>query len=129
MLMTACSNHPATVKGAELQKLVAASDKLQARLNERITQVASRCGIDLEAYLLLHQLSNGAGQSEERGLGLLRSAGLATGEAPNIIVTTEGIKAYAAINQARFDWLDSAAEHLDVEQLRIAAALLSKIKV
>jgi hypothetical protein len=127
--MTACSNHPGTIKGAELQKLVAASEKLQARLNERITKVASRCGIDFEAFLLLDQLSNGAGQSEERGLGLLRSAGLATGEAPNIIVTTEGIKAYAAINQARFDWLDAAALELDVEQMRIAAALLSKIRV
>jgi hypothetical protein len=44
-------------------------------------------------------------------------------------VTTEGIKAYAAINQARFDWLDSAATNLDIEQLRAAAELLSKIRV
>jgi len=127
--MTACSNHPGTIKGAELQKLVAASEKLQAKLRERITIVASRCGIDFEAFALLDQLSNGSGQSEERGLGLLRSAGLATGEAPNILVTTEGIKAYAAINRARFDWLDLAAEQLDVERLRITSELLDKIEL
>jgi len=127
--MTACSNHPGTIKGAELLKLVAASEKLQAKLRKRITVVASRCGIDFEAFALLDQLSNGSGQFEERGLGLLRSAGLATGEAPNIMVTTEGIKAYAAINQARFDWLDSAAAELDVEQLRFSSELLDKIKL
>ena len=127
--MTACSSHPGTIKGAELLKLVAASEKLQAKLRERITIVASRCGIDFEAFVLLDQLSSGSGQSEERGLGLLRSAGLATGEAPNIMVTTEGIKAYAAINQARFDWMDSAAEQLDVERLRISSELLDKIKL
>ncbi|TDJ44093.1 MAG: hypothetical protein E2O50_03625 [Gammaproteobacteria bacterium] len=98
-------------------------------MQERIAIVASRYGIGFEAFALLNQLANGAGQSEERGLGLLRSAGLATGETPNIIVTTEGIKAYAAINQARFDWLDSAATNLDTEQLRAAAELLSKIRV
>jgi hypothetical protein len=127
--MTACSNHPGTIKGAELLKLVAESEKLQANLKERIAIVASRYGIGFEAFALLDQLSNGAGQSEERGLGLLRSAGLATGEAPNIIVTTEGIKAYAAINQARFDWMDSAATELDVEQLRASAELISKIRL
>jgi hypothetical protein len=127
--MTAYSHPPGTLKGTELQKLVSASEKLQANLKERIAIVASRYGICFEAFALLDQLSNGAGQSEERGLGLLRSAGLATGEAPNIIVTSEGIKAYAAINQARFDWLDSAATNLDVEQLRAAAELLSKIRV
>lgn len=127
--MTACSNHPGTIKGAELQKLVVASEKLQAKLRVRMTRVASRCGIDFEAFALLDQLSKGSGQSEERGLGLLRSAGLATGEAPNIMVTTEGIKAYAAINQARFDWLDSAAAEFDVEQLRISSELIDKIKL
>ncbi len=127
--MTAYSHHPGTLKGTELQKLVSASEKLQASLKERIAIVASRYGIGFEAFALLDQLSNGAGQSEERGLGLLRSAGLATGESPNIIVTTEGIKAYAAINQARFDWLDAAATNLDIEQLRAAAELLSKIRV
>jgi hypothetical protein len=126
--MTACSNHPGTIKGAELQKLVAASEKLQARLKDRITTVAIRCGIDFEAFALLDQLSNGVGQSEERGLGLLRSAGLATGEAPNIMVTTEGIKAYAAINKARFDWLDTAAKELDVEQLRFASEMIGKLR-
>jgi len=127
--MTACSNHPGTIKGAELQKLVAASETLQARLKGRITAVAIRYGIDFEAFALLDQLSNGAGQSEERGLGLLRSAGLATGEAPNILVTTEGIKAYAAINQARFDWLDTAAKEMDVEQLRSASELIGKLRI
>ncbi len=127
--MTACSQHPGTLKGTELQKLVSASEKLQDSLKERIAIVASRYGIGFESFALLDQLSNGAGQSEERGLGLLRSAGLATGEAPNIIVTTEGIKAYAAINQARFDWLDKAATGLDVEALRISAELISKIRL
>jgi hypothetical protein len=127
--MTACSNHPGTIKGAELLKLVAATEKLHESLKERITTVAIRCGIDFEAFRLLDQLSNNAGQSEERGLGLLRSAGLATGEAPNIMVTTEGIKAYAAINRARFDWLDLAAKEMDVEQLRSAAALIGTLRL
>ena len=50
--MTPCSNHPGTIKGAELQKLVAASEKLHARLTKRITAVAIRCGIAFEAVLL-----------------------------------------------------------------------------
>jgi len=126
--MTACSNHPGTIKGAELQKLVSASEQLQSRLKDRITAIASRYGIDFEAFILLDQLSRGTGGSEERGLGLLRLAGLATGEAPNIMVTTEGIKAYAAINSARFDWLDAAAKDLDVEQLRFAAEMIGKLR-
>jgi hypothetical protein len=45
------------------------------------------------------------------------------------MVTTEGIKAYAAINQARFDWLDTAAKEMDVEQLRSASELIGKLRV
>jgi hypothetical protein len=128
IFMTACSNHPATLRGADLQRLVAAVERLYARLIERVGVVASRYGIDYEAYVLLDQLMNDAGHREERGLGLLRAAGLVTGEIPQVLVTTEGIKAYAAINQARFDWLDAAARELDGEALRAATELLRQLK-
>ena len=127
--MTPCSNHPGTIKGAELQKLVAASEKLHAKLKERISIVASRHGIDNEAFMLLDLLSHDKGQSEERGLGLLRAAGLVTGETPHVLVTTEGIKAYAAINNARYDWLDAVAKDFDTEHLRAAEEIISKVRL
>lgn len=127
--MTACSSHPGTIKGAELQKLVAASEVLQRRLDERINVIASRYGIDKASFELLDRLVNDEGRTEERGLGLLRSAGLVTGEAPSTLVTTEGLKAYAAINQARFDWLDEAAESIDTAAVRAATELLKNLRL
>lgn len=127
--MTACSNHPGTVKGAALREFVAESEKLHRAISEHIAAVAGRYGIDYEAFELLDRLAKDAGQTEERGLALLRLAGLATGEAPNIMVTTEGRKAHAAINNARFDWLDKAADKLDVETVHQAAEMIRKISV
>lgn len=127
--MTACSNHPGTVKGSALRELVAESEKLHRAISAHIAAVAGRYGIDYEAFELLDRLAKDAGQTEERGLALLRLAGLATGEAPNIMVTTEGRKAHAAINNARFDWLDKAADKLDVETVHQAAEMIRKISV
>lgn len=127
--MNACSNHPSTIRGAELKKLVAASEKLHGLLKEHLNIAACLHGIDYQSYQLLYRLRHDDGHTEERGLGLLRSAGLVTGETPNVMVTTEGIKACAQINNARDDWLDNASSLLDVEDLRAATSLLGRIRV
>jgi len=125
--MTACSNHPATVKGAELQRLVVASDNLQSALRERVSTIAVSFGIDYQAYELLVHLVNGRSRTEERGLTQLRMAGLVTGEVPEVLVTTEGYKAHATISRAQFEWLDNAATQFDIGAVRSAIELLGRV--
>ena len=127
--MTACSNHPATIKGAELQKLVAASEELQQRLRVHLSQVAARHGIDFEAFTLLHGIVNDRGCTDEPGLAVLRSAGFVGGDELNAVVTSTGMQTYAAINNARNDWLDEAATKFDAEALRAATDLLRGLRL
>jgi hypothetical protein len=127
--MTACSNHPGTIKGAELQKLVSASEQLHEELKDHIGVAAARCGIDYPAFQLLRRLVHDEGHSEERGLGLLRAAKLVSGEVPHVVVTAAGTDAYITICRARDDWLDRVATKLDVEALRATTELLRQIRL
>lgn len=128
--MTTCSNHPGTIAGADLKRLLEEADRLAGPLRRHVDALARSRDLDFSSYSLLTRIAGETVADEGEALQALLARGLvsaADDEGP-VTLLPAGAQLIAEISGELCAWLDKLAAGNTGEDFRSLAEQLRAVR-